>query len=226
MIKKIAVSFTFTKSHSVFIKSLGKLEGHEWDKPSQGFVPRSPGSVKRNSQMKAVKSFIRKKLVVSHIQKRKNISEIHCAYCGLRMKVTSNDEIEHFSPKAHARTPKWMFHPNNLLLACHLCNGPTKKGSKDVIAKRNIQYEKCEFKIVHPRLDDPAEHYKYRDKNNLIFFKAKCSTKGKRSVKWFQLDKDVQTLARINEFNEDSYSFNSKKGAIEYDSSFGRKHFS
>jgi uncharacterized protein (TIGR02646 family) len=226
MIKQIPGTYKYTKIHNAFITSLGVLKGHEWDKPAKGYTAYSPESIRRNSGMDAVKLFIRKKLEASHKQKHKNLTEIHCAFCGLRMNVTSNDQIEHFSPKSKLRTPAWMFLPDNLILACTLCNGPKGKGNKDVIKKKGATYKKYEFKIVHPKLDDPAKHYKYTDTRNLVLVKSKCSSRGKLSVEWFKLDKKPKTMARINEYMENAYKVDWKNGTINFDTSFGKKHFS
>lgn len=226
MIRQITVTYSYTKKHVAFITSLGVLSGHEWDNSSKGFAPHSAESVRRNKGMAKLKDFIRKKLELSHKQTHGNITEIHCAFCGLRLNITSNDEIEHFSPKAKSRTPQWMFLQENLLLACHLCNGPKRKGNKKVTDSPNIQYGLSQFKIVHPRLHDPDKHYAYSDPNKLVMCKAKSSKEGKQSIKWFKLDKDAMTQARINEFNEQAFKIDKKTGKITYDSSFAKKHFS
>src|SRR5687768_3950858 len=133
MIKKITKTFRYNQELNKFITSLGTLQGHEWDEPSKGLVARTPQSAAKNAGMEGLKKFIRKKLDVAHRQKSRNIVASHCAYCGLRLNVTSNDEIEHFVPKAARHAPEWMFTPVNLLLACHLCNGPKRKGNKNVV---------------------------------------------------------------------------------------------
>ena len=53
-----------------------------------------------------------------------------CAYCELSLS-TRGPEIEHIAHKAKYYTVS--FNPDNLVLACHSCNGTSHKGRKDVV---------------------------------------------------------------------------------------------
>ncbi|MBS6195199.1 MAG: TIGR02646 family protein [Clostridiales bacterium] len=84
-----------------------------------------------------------------------------CAYCELPL-ATRNPEIEHIAPKGGEKRVKHiecMFLPENLVYACHNCNSTECKGQKDTVVKKNGEYRKWEFNIVHPYFDDPREYF-------------------------------------------------------------------
>jgi uncharacterized protein (TIGR02646 family) len=159
------------------LNKLKPLKGGEWNS--------------KDDAVKEFKTLLRTQLI--HIQKSK------CAYCGLKLKETSNDEIEHIAPKGGAIRTKHKeltFTILNLVIACHLCNGPTKKGMKETIVEpKNIDYSKCEFLIVHPFIDDPKEHYSWSAKEFNILIQSDTD-KGVNSIKMFDLSSTRQSEAR------------------------------
>jgi len=72
-----------------------------------------------------------------------------CAYCGC--KINGTGDVEHIAHKA--TNTEFMFTPKNLVYSCKTCN-QTYKGTTEVVEKKDVDYEKCEFNIVHPYLDD------------------------------------------------------------------------
>lgn len=76
-----------------------------------------------------------------------------CVYCGC--KVYGPGDVEHIANKA--KYTEFMFTPLNLAYACKTCN-EIYKGSADVIKIKKPDYDKCEFNIVHPYLDD-VDHF-------------------------------------------------------------------
>lgn len=62
-------------------------------------------------------------------------------------------------------------------------------------------YEDCEFKIVHPDLDDPAEHYSW--KHGVAISVNNDSTQAKESIRIFELDSEERTRARAKQRNQE-----------------------
>ena len=77
-----------------------------------------------------------------------------CVYCGCL--IYGAGDVEHIANKAIYT--EFMFTPLNLAYACKTCN-QIYKGSINVIKKRNTEYDKCEFKIVHPYLDNVDDFF-------------------------------------------------------------------
>lgn len=131
------------------------------------------------------------------------IQDKRCAYCGNKFGVTSNPEIEHIAAKggdARLIYPQFTFTPYNLVLACHLCNSPVKKGQHRVISRLDINYRKCEFDIIHPYFDDPSDHLLEMvspDGKSIIY--AYKSEKGLKNIKMFSLNSEPQIIARTIE---------------------------
>ena len=162
-----------------YINKLRPLQGGEWDLKTE--------------EIKFVKKQIRSQLM--------KFQDSKCAYCGLKLGETSADEIEHIAPKGGKTRPKYTmftFTPYNLVLACRLCNGPTKKGTKDTITKWDINYRNCEFNIFHPYFDDPADHFEWIPNGYKVVIQHKTE-KGKNSIKMFKLDNSAHLEARAKE---------------------------
>lgn len=123
-----------------------------------------------------------------------------CAYCSQPLDVTSGSEIEHIAPKGGPKQPKhteFTFTPLNLVLSCHLCNSPIKKGRKDTIIVKDINYKKCIFNIVHPYFDNPKNHFEITHNNDFtgIVFKP-LTDKAKISTRIFKLNDEAHITAR------------------------------
>lgn len=72
-----------------------------------------------------------------------------CVYCGLPTGYPQ--DVEHIAHKANY--PQFLFTPLNLAYSCARCN-QHYKGEKDVVSTLSADYEQCEFKMIHPYLDD------------------------------------------------------------------------
>lgn len=72
-----------------------------------------------------------------------------CVYCGCR--VWGVGDVEHIAHKADY--PQFLFTPQNLAYSCKTCN-QTYKGQTDIVGYADTTYQNCQFRIVHPYLDD------------------------------------------------------------------------
>lgn len=138
------------------------------------------------------------KLKVSVRGKLEAIQGLNCAFCGMQLRVTSEEQIEHIAPKGSNRYPEYMFYPNNLVLACGLCNGFEKKEKKEfciTVGKRSDSYETHYFNIVHPKLDDPRDHYDLGRNEDKITITHK-TLKGQKSIAMLALDQEPHTIER------------------------------
>jgi uncharacterized protein (TIGR02646 family) len=183
MIKQIKGVISFTDAEKNYIKSLGELNGNMWKC--------------NDEEMEELKSNIRERLC--------ELQGLRCAYCGFKLGVTSNEEIEHIAPKGkigkRVLYPKFMFTEKNLVLSCHYCNGFSKKGTFDTIETYCDEYEKCTFKIVHPYFDDPEQHYEFTSGVRCILIKIKNnSKKAEKSIKIFKLDSIQHSEERAKEY--------------------------
>lgn len=175
-INKIEGRVSIPKSLKKHINKLKPYKGGEWDL--------------KTPQLAELKVRLRVQL--------KKIQGNRCAYCGLKFDETSNSEIEHIAPKGGAIRPKYtkfVFIPYNLVLACHLCNSPVKKGRHDTINQLEINYKLCDFNIVHPYFDDPDDHYDWVPAGGEILI-SKKTIKGENSIRLFDLDGSAHSEAR------------------------------
>jgi len=147
MLKKIITYINYSQAHKVFIGSL-PVDKTVWDKSD-------------NEDLNNLKSTIRTQLETTHGSR--------CAYCGNDLYITSYPEIEHIAPKW--KYPSLMFIEKNLCLACHYCNGFSKKGKRDTISVYNANYELCNFKL------DEERQTEYRAKN-YIYDQVKANFTG------------------------------------------------
>jgi uncharacterized protein (TIGR02646 family) len=171
LLRQISGRIRYTKRHKKYLRRLKPWNGNKWDS--------------KDKEMPFLKKHIR--LLLKHFQ------ENRCAYCGLPLEETSNSEIEHIAPKG--TRPQFTFTPYNLVLACHLCNGPIKKGRKETISKLDKNYRLCEFTIVHPYFDCPDDHFEWIANGRKILISHK-SPKGKKSIEIFKLDDNAHNEAR------------------------------
>lgn len=127
-----------------------------------------------------------------------------CCYCGLLYDRTGRGEIEHIAPKGATYYPQFSFTEKNLAKACQLCNSSSMKHTYDTVDKLAAVYEQCEFKIVHPYLDDHSLHYEWRyGLRNVIISVANDSNKAKESIRIFELASEKRTRARAIERNQE-----------------------
>ena len=81
-----------------------------------------------------------------------------CAFCRMKLhEENATAEVEHVVNKGSRLD--WMFLPQNLCIACSVCN--SYKGTKEVLVNKNIEdYPKDGrgFKIIHPMYDRYSDH--------------------------------------------------------------------
>lgn len=164
MIGQLNLALSFSVIEQNHLNSLIPHTKDMWDNPP-------------DDEMKLIKSKIKNVLLA-------NQNDV-CGYCGLDLGGTSEGQIEHIAPKA--RYPQFTFERENLVMACHYCNGFSKKGNHDTIFTLNPNYNLSIFKLVHPYIDDHSMHYEWVSLNRKILIKG-ISTKGKYSIKIFKLD--------------------------------------
>ncbi|OXB96851.1 MULTISPECIES: HNH endonuclease [Bacillus] len=197
MLEQIKGRVRFVKKQKKYLRKLRPWIGKNWEL--------------KDSEIVQMKKYIR--ILLERLQDNK------CAYCGLPFKETSNSEIEHIAPKVS--NPQFTFTPLNLALACHLCNGPIKKGRKQTITILHRNYRLCSFLIVHPYLDNPNAHFKWIPNGHKILISSR-SAKGEESIKMFKLDNSAHSEARARlvyyEYNkiEDKQMEMILKKALEY----------
>ena len=127
-----------------------------------------------------------------------------CCYCGLLYDRTGRGEIEHIAPKGANLYPQFSYTSNNLAKACQLCNSSTMKHTYDSVETINAVYELCEFKIVHPYLDDHNYHYSWNyGFREVLIAVNNNSKKAKESIRLFELDSVKRTRARAQQRNQE-----------------------
>lgn len=105
-----------------------------------------------------------------------------CVYC--EMILRPGTAIEHFAPKG--LNPEFTFHPKNLFSACSCCNSSSVKGENPTLGiPSTSKYKNNNFLIVHPYIDNPDDHLKYKDPEKTIFDLPNCSAKGRNTINFF-----------------------------------------
>lgn len=198
MIDNQILNWKYKRIDKKKIHSLRKYNGKIWDckSPNGGKI-----SDKKNKFVKEIKKDIKAYLFAN--QKNSKDERVRCAYCGSVLGITSSGEIEHIANKA--RYPQFMFCKKNLVLACHLCNFPEKKGQFDVISNLNADYTQCIFKIVHPILDKNSDHFKWLLQQEGMVIVPKTD-KGFESTQLFELNSEPLMYNRYLEYLEERIS--------------------
>lgn len=185
MINQASYVLNLTRDEFRELCKIKPWSGNYWDSPP-------------TDEIKAIKAKISQQLIDNQ--------EI-CSYCGLKLWGTSNGEVEHIAPKASFRNPEFTFTLKNLTLACHYCNGFSKKGTRPIILEGNRIYSKCTFNIVHPYFDNPEDHYEWTDNELQILIQSKNgSAKGQFSIELFELAAPL-----MNEFRAQQIRFEELK---------------
>lgn len=84
----------------------------------------------------------------------KKLQNNRCVYCGC--KIDGTPDCEHI---AHKSTyPQFIFTPLNLALSCKTCN-QTFKHDRDIVEKEDCIYVRCDFRMVHPYLDNVDRYF-------------------------------------------------------------------
>jgi uncharacterized protein (TIGR02646 family) len=168
---KVAPPYAATPTEQRFIAELNPHEPNHW-------------------KLKSIRNGFYKNLVrhLSLVQNNR------CAYCGKRLLVTSLHSVDHVAHKDKYRD--FIFETANLVLACLLCNGFTKKGEEDVVSPYNAIYSLCDFTIIHPIKDGDniSDHLVY-----LGSIPQWKTPKGKRTIELFKLDSENLLLDNAEE---------------------------
>lgn len=116
-----------------------------------------------------------------------------CAYCGRKL-TERKPHRDHIAPRESH--PEFTFIPLNLVLACFCCNTECK-GASDTVSAKSADYSKCSFSIIHPFLDDPADHIQFTGGEDAILVQVVAgSSKGTATVTMFRLDSPELTKER------------------------------
>jgi|GEM_PF-2498696 len=127
-----------------------------------------------------------------------------CCYCGLQYNRTGRGEIEHIAPKGANLHPQFSYTNFNLAKACQLCNSSSMKHTYDSIRTINNDYELCDFRIVHPYLDDHNFHYSWNyGIREVLISVNNNSDKARESIRLFELDSVKRTRARAQQRNQE-----------------------
>lgn len=156
-------------------------------------------------QSKSFKKSVTELLLVEQLKR--------CAYCGGRL-FEKRPHRDHIAPKEKYK--KWMFWPENLVLACFACNTDLK-ATFDPVVKEGSTYRLTEFSIVHPYLDEPTEHINYAaDGLNILISPVNNSAKGLRTIQLFDLSNPERAKQRAKDllFDEDAQHLHGKFGDL------------
>lgn len=111
------------------------------------------------------------------------VQKVRCAFCETILEY-GGVQIEHFAPKG--RYPQYLYEPLNLVCSCPVCNGFSKKGTKDTIAgNAKVIYRDNKFRYVHPYLDDVDAEIRFRDPFKIFLDYDHCSERGKLTIDMF-----------------------------------------
>lgn len=83
-----------------------------------------------------------------------------CCYCSMELQPNARVfDAEHILDKSCF--PEFMFHPENIAVACVICN--THKSAKSVLLKKNVRptfipTDSGDYKILHPHFDEWDHH--------------------------------------------------------------------
>jgi uncharacterized protein (TIGR02646 family) len=129
------------------------------------------------------------------------IQDGKCVWCTLAMgeKGHRTAHRDHIAPKK--LYPEWTFVPLNIAIACEYCNGFSVKVDLDTVAVNAATYDTVEFYLVHPYLDDPAEHFAfaYGPNGKAGVLISSDTTKGKWTIRNLHLDSDALTIERAKD---------------------------
>ena len=121
-----------------------------------------------------------------------------CAYC--EDLITGGAQLDHIVPKQ--LHPEFCYEPKNLLTSCAVCNMYIKNAGDTIKEPIQRRYEKNEFTIVHPYLDDPEEHIKFTNEDKVIIDEGGCSELGKATIAFFHLNDYPAYCKRANQFGD------------------------
>jgi hypothetical protein len=111
-----------------------------------------------------------------------------CCYCSMELQPHGRVfDAEHILDKSSF--PEFMFHPENLAVACVICN--THKSTKSVLSVNNLRpryipTERDDYKILHPHLDEWNHHLYFDDIGRIL--PVNGSSKGVNTISICSID--------------------------------------
>jgi hypothetical protein len=111
-----------------------------------------------------------------------------CCYCSMELQPTARVfDAEHILDKSSF--PEFMFHPENIAVACVICN--THKSAKSVLSNDNVRpvtipTESSDYKILHPHLDEWNHHLRFDEIGRIL--PVLGSTKGPITIEICAID--------------------------------------
>lgn len=111
-----------------------------------------------------------------------------CCYCSMELQPNARVfDAEHILDKSGF--PEFMFHPENIAVACVICN--THKSAKSVLSDdtmrpQTIPSSSADYKILHPHLDEWDHHLRFDEIGRIAPILG--STKGPETISICAMD--------------------------------------
>lgn len=111
-----------------------------------------------------------------------------CCYCSMELQPNARVfDAEHILDKSGF--PEFMFHPENIAVACVICN--THKSAKSVLSSDNVRpvtipTKSGDYKILHPHLDEWEHHLRFDEIGRIS--PVPGSTKGPETISICAMD--------------------------------------
>ena len=110
--------------------------------------------------------------------------EFCCGYCGItEIDVGSELTIDHVQPQRHGGNDSL----DNLVYCCHPCNE----------FKSKYWQTELDLRLLHPRMDDMAEHYREQEDGTLLAL----SERGANHIQTLHLNREKLIEHRLREQN-------------------------
>lgn len=111
-----------------------------------------------------------------------------CCYCSMELQPNARVfDAEHILDKSGF--PEFMFHPENIAVACVICN--THKSAKSVLSDESVRpaiipTESADYKILHPHFDEWDHHLRFDEIGRIS--PVQGSTKGFETISICAMD--------------------------------------
>lgn len=143
-------TFTYETTDQIFLEML-----KEWNVNQYKCKTGNPII---NQRLRTILEDIREKLFL--------IQDFYCAFCGIDLIIAREIHREHIAPQS--QHPRYIFEPENLVLACYDCND--YKGRKRTVINDTGIYTSTTFEILHPYRDDYGSYLIAHYENSGLFF--------------------------------------------------------
>lgn len=180
-------SMILTREELNFVQTIYNSQAIGWTGKLEG-LPR--GSAAKRDQ---IKQKIKDYLFTTQGQ--------YCAYCCFNLEINFGAKgirrahIDHILPKGNQKYKKFVFEPENLVLACSRCNGFAYKGEKDYGLNTHTDYPNINVNIIHPYRDRFLDHLSL-PRSGAILIIVNNSVKGQRTLDEFGLNELVMLCLR------------------------------